>query len=177
MANASHLVERLEKVSPHPAALSQDTPAGEGQTVEPSPTLPGLFDPAALDPSTFFQFVEQGIERGRLKLQPAVRPAFDKLSNFVSVTLRTFQDSQNQELGAALLEGARGHVSWCHIGGQHTYLTGPGQEGLGRPKQQNARAYYRYVTFLTCERWQFPNKNAFSVCFAPWHTGCDVAGR
>jgi hypothetical protein len=81
------------------------------ETVVPSAPLPGSFDPPALDPAASLQSIEQGVKRGNLEANRAIRPRLDELAELVAVASVSLKQGQNEELGASLLQVGAPHIA------------------------------------------------------------------
>src|SRR4029077_12660966 len=60
--HAGHLAERRDEPAPVFALIGEDAASGLGDAVVTAPALPGLLDPASLDPAAVFEAVEGRIE-------------------------------------------------------------------------------------------------------------------
>jgi hypothetical protein len=72
----------------------------------PLVALAGALHPAPLQPSPRLEPVEQGIERGDLESDPAVRSLIDQPADLVAVARSVLDQGQNEQLGAAFLQFA-----------------------------------------------------------------------
>jgi len=99
--DARYTIERGEEVRPGLALLGKDLSARGGELVIPAPSLSGFFNPAALNPATSFQAVEQGVQRGYMKLKNAFRALLDELGDFVAVSGAFFDEREYQHFGAS----------------------------------------------------------------------------
>src|SRR5262245_46473045 len=99
-----------DEFAPRVALRRQDVGADRRQPVIAAPPLPGFLDPATEDPAALLEAIEQGIERGDAEFQDAARSRLDELAEVVAMTRLIFEQRENQELGAALLELAVEHA-------------------------------------------------------------------
>src|SRR6185369_8045048 len=79
------------------------------QLVVTAAALTGLLDPSALDPSALLEPVQQRIKRRDVESKHAVRASLDQLADFVAVPGPDFNQRQDQQLSAALLQLAVKH--------------------------------------------------------------------
>src|SRR5689334_23015170 len=82
----------------------QNARARVRQAVVTTPALTGLFDPAALNPAALFESIKERVKGGDAKDNRAAGTRFDELAQLVTVPRLRFEQRQNQQLGAALLE-------------------------------------------------------------------------
>src|SRR5918994_4128564 len=104
MADASDAPQRQEELLPQAAPRRQDVPPFRADPVVPSPALARLLDPAPLDPASALHAVEGRVEGGRVEPQRPLRPRLDELGDLVAVARPLFDQGEDQELRAALLE-------------------------------------------------------------------------
>src|SRR5690242_17296119 len=106
------------KLQPLFALQRQDTLSFAGQPVVAPPPLICFFHPTSLDPAPLFEPVEQGIERGHVKMKRPAGAHFDEFGDFVPVERLVFQQGQNQEFRTPflpLLFYFRSHIWASHI--------------------------------------------------------------
>src|SRR6516162_141284 len=112
------------KLLPLPTLQLEDSLSFRGQPVIPASSLIRFLHPPPLDPTSFFQPVEQRVERGHVKMERASRAHFDELADFVPMSGLVLEEGQNQELRAPLLPGLLHfgpHICASHI----WYAAGP----------------------------------------------------
>ena len=106
MGAARDQAHGLDKGFPR-LALAREHAATLGcQRIETPAALAGLPDPATLQPLALFQPVQQGIQRGDMKLELALRAGFDQFADFIAVARTALDDGKNDQLGRALLHFA-----------------------------------------------------------------------
>src|SRR5262245_39408148 len=110
MAETGDAVDGLDKGGPGLSLAFEHPDAGRGEPVKPAATLAGLLNPAPADPAPLLQPVEQGIERGHMETDHALGAGLDQLAELVAVAGLVFQQGEDEEIGAALLEFAVAHV-------------------------------------------------------------------
>src|ERR1019366_2098721 len=123
---------------------SQDLAPLRGQPVIAPAALAALLDPSALDPTALFEAIQQRVKRRRVKTERALRSLFDQLADFVAVAGRSFEQREQEQLGAAFLPLAIDrfvfHISYCHIlGPQWTMCQGGRRVTPGRWSQRGMR--------------------------------------
>ena len=91
LGHSSNSVDRRDEDAPARALRGQDAAAFARQPVVAAPALAGLLDPAALDPATALEAVEQRVERGDVKSNSAARALLDKFADFVAVARTGFR--------------------------------------------------------------------------------------
>jgi hypothetical protein len=92
----------LYECGPRLSLLREHASAFSGDLVETATPLGGLFDPGALDPFTFLEAIQQGIERIDVKRKLAAGPRVDQLAQFVPVSRPRVEQRQNEQLRGAL---------------------------------------------------------------------------
>src|SRR5919112_6209711 len=86
MIDSSDEAHGVDERLPGVALARQHASAFRRQRVIPPPALAGLLDPPALQPPSFFQPIQERIERCHMELQLPVRAVLDQLADLVSVT-------------------------------------------------------------------------------------------
>src|SRR5215510_13262875 len=104
MFESRHAVDGSDERLPDRALRGQYLPAVFCQLVIAPPPLPGFLHPLALNPAALFQPVEQRIKRSRVELEHAIRAPLDQFAELVTVPHSSFQQRQDEQLGAALLQ-------------------------------------------------------------------------
>src|SRR5215213_1535236 len=86
------------------------------QTVKAPPPLACLLHPSALQPATFFQPIQERIERRDVELELPGRLTLDQLADLVSMPGAGFDDREDDQFGRALLQFTVQHarVDSCH---------------------------------------------------------------
>src|SRR6185312_15914710 len=92
------------KFKPRVALLLQDLASGGRELVIAAAALAGLFHPAAKDPATLFQPVQQRIKRRDVEGERALRLLLNELADFIAVARAGFQQGKDEQLSAAFLE-------------------------------------------------------------------------
>src|SRR5262245_56962807 len=82
--------DRLDEVAPGVALNRQHSTAFWREAVIATPALSRPFDPLSVNPAALLEAIEERIERRDVKLQAAVRPAFDQLADFVAMAAALF---------------------------------------------------------------------------------------
>src|SRR5438552_17959460 len=98
--DSRHAIEGGEEVGPGLTLLGQDFSTRGSQFVIPPAALPGFFNPAALNPPASLQAIEQGVQRGYMKLQDALPPLLDELGEWVAASGAFFDEREDQHFGA-----------------------------------------------------------------------------
>jgi hypothetical protein len=106
----------LDERGPRLSLLCEHAPAFGCDFVEAAAPLAGLLDPAALDPSTLLEAVEQRVKRIDVERQLAAGSRVDQLAQFVAVTGPRVEQRENQQLRRSFLQLAveRAGVDICH---------------------------------------------------------------
>src|SRR5215213_2587863 len=110
MFDTRNAADRGDELAPATALRRQDLFARGGQAVIAPPPLARLLDPAPLDPAALLQAVEQRVERGDVEAQDAPRAPLDQVADVVAVPRLLFDQRENEQLGAPLLQLAVEHV-------------------------------------------------------------------
>src|SRR5258706_4066230 len=97
-------VDGVGELAPRAALRREDARTGGGQPVVAAPALARFLDPAADDPAALLEPVQQRIQRGDAEFQHAARSRLDQLAQVVAVARLIFDERQDEELGAPLLE-------------------------------------------------------------------------
>src|SRR5687767_5788353 len=84
--------------------LEQHLLAGRQELVVPPPTLTGLFQPVAVNPSAPLHAIEHRIERPDVKPEHAAGAIVDQPGDLVAMPLPFFEDRQDHQVGAAALQ-------------------------------------------------------------------------
>src|SRR5687767_11059469 len=112
MFASGHAVDCRDERSPPFLLRRQHLPAGGRDPIEAPPARAGLLHPPPVNPSAFFQAVEERIERSGVKLEFPARPQLDQLRDVVPVPGLVLHQRQNQQLGAAFLELTTTRWDW-----------------------------------------------------------------
>src|SRR5688572_6806027 len=93
----------------HPSPFGRDP-------VEAPAAFGRLFDPAALDPATLLEAIEQGIQGIDVERQLPTRPYVDQLAQLVAVPGPRLEQRQDEQLRGPALQLAveRARVDICH---------------------------------------------------------------
>src|SRR5262245_59924277 len=102
-------VDGLDERPPRVALRCQDVRTGGREAVVAPAALPGLLDPAALDPAAFFEAIQQRIKGCDTERDGTARLRLDQLAQLVAVPRLRLQQREDQQLGASLLELAVEH--------------------------------------------------------------------
>src|SRR5262249_19348982 len=102
-------VDGIDELAPGVALRGEDVGAGRRQPVEAPAALPGLLDPAALDPPALLQAVQEGIEGCNAERNRAAGAGLDELAQLVTVARLGLEEREDEELGAPLFELAVQH--------------------------------------------------------------------
>src|SRR6266550_2028303 len=112
--NSGDSTDCFHELEPPVALAGQHLFAGRGEAIITPPPLPGFFHPAAANPSSFLEPVEQGIKRSDIKPQRTARAQLDQLTNVVSMPRPILDQRKNEQLRAALLQFTI-QAWWRHI--------------------------------------------------------------
>ena len=104
MSGLRDTVHRRDEPLPSRSLACEHPSSGGGDAVIASPPLTGLFDPAARDPATLLESIEQRIQRRDPESDRSLGLLLDDLADFVSMTRAMFDERQNQQLGTAFLQ-------------------------------------------------------------------------
>src|SRR6267154_5731081 len=72
------------------------------QAIVAAPPFIGFFDPTPLNPATFFEPVQQRIERRNMEMKHAAGALLDKSANVIAMARLSLYKRKNQQFGAAL---------------------------------------------------------------------------
>src|SRR5215471_8039580 len=119
MLNPGDQVDGFDELTPAGALLRQHVFAGGCQTIIATPALTRFLDPAATDPIPFLKAIEQWIKGSDIESNRATRTQLDQLAYLISVPGTIFEQRQNHQFSATLLQFAiwnwRCHIWQCHI--------------------------------------------------------------
>jgi hypothetical protein len=104
MARLRDAVDRGDEALPALALSGQHLPSGGGEPVVAPAALALLLHPSAGDPAAALQAIEQRIEGSDLEDEVAVGSLLDHLAQLVAVARASLEQSEDDQLGAALLE-------------------------------------------------------------------------
>src|SRR5689334_14542473 len=104
MVDSRDPADRLGERTPRAALRFEDLRSRCGQGVVAAAALPGLLDPASLDPAAFLEAIQQRIERCHAELEDAVGLGLDQLAQVVAVARLVLEQREDEELGASLLQ-------------------------------------------------------------------------
>src|SRR5213078_4368426 len=102
--NSGDSTDCFHELEPPVALAGEHLFAGRGEAIITPPPLPGFFHPAAANPSSFLEPVEQGIKRSDIKPQRTARAQLDQLTNVVSMPRPILDQRKNEQFRAALLQ-------------------------------------------------------------------------
>src|SRR5438045_6702243 len=102
--NSGDSTDCFHELEPAVALAGQHLFAGRGEAIITPPPLPGFFHPAAANPSSFLEPVEQGIKRSDIKPQRTAGAQLDQLTNVVSMPRPILDQRKNEQFRAALLQ-------------------------------------------------------------------------
>src|SRR5690348_16542904 len=80
------------------------------QPIKTPPPLPGFLHPAALNPTTPFEPVQQRIQGRHLKRERPLRTRRNQLADFIAMPRALFNQRQDQQLRAALFKFTLSHM-------------------------------------------------------------------
>src|SRR5688500_12625584 len=109
-------VDGGDELAPSVALRGEDF-AARGRQAVVAPAAPsGLLDPAAQNPAAAFEAVEQRVERGDVEAEHAARALLDEAADVVAVPRLVFDQREDEQLGAPLLQLPREDVrpDICH---------------------------------------------------------------
>ena len=92
MFNSCDAADEGHKVLPALLLGGQFLAAVASEGVVAAAALLRFFDPFALDPTVFFQTVEEGVEGGYMELESAAGAQLDELGDIVAVARLIFQE-------------------------------------------------------------------------------------
>src|SRR5688572_29644510 len=104
MLASDDLADGADERVPAAAVLGERLLSCRGDPVDAAAPLARLLRPAALNPAALLQLVEQRIERGGVKRDCAARSLLDQGGDVVAVPRAHFDERQDEEFGAPLLE-------------------------------------------------------------------------
>src|SRR5215204_2142756 len=104
--------DRFDELAPVIALCGQHAPAVGRDAVEAPPALARFLHPPARDPAALLEAIEQRIQGCDLEVQPAVRALVDQLADLVAVAGAGFDQREDEQLGAALLQLALEHRAY-----------------------------------------------------------------
>src|SRR4029077_12440318 len=108
ITDSCEIPNQLEDLPPFLALRREHVAAlGRDLVVPPAP-LSRLLDPAALDPSAFFELVEGCVERREVEGERAAGALLDQLRQLVAVPRLVVEKCEHDELRRALLRFADG---------------------------------------------------------------------
>src|SRR5262245_39281979 len=115
-------LDGLDERAPALALLVQDASPRRGQPVVAAAPLIGFLHPAAGDEAASLETVEHGVERRRLKRDPAGAPGRDLLADLVPMPGALLELREHEQFRSALLQ-RRIRVRCLHI--FHSYIYHP----------------------------------------------------
>jgi hypothetical protein len=96
----------FDERSPRLLLLGKDTSPFSRNAVEASAPFAWLFDPGALNPSTLFEAVEQGIEGIDVERELATGPCVDQLAQLITVPAPGVEQGKDEQLGGSSFQFA-----------------------------------------------------------------------
>src|SRR6516164_11455602 len=106
-------VDGADEFLPAEALLRENPLSFCRKAVVPSPSLIGLFDPPPQNPTAVLEPVQQGIERGNVKIERAAGAQLDEFANVVTMAGLFVQQGENQQLSATLFPFVRYRFHIC----------------------------------------------------------------
>src|SRR3954452_17297298 len=103
MAKPGEAIERGDELAPLVTLVGQGAASKRRQLVEAAAALAGLLDPLPFHQLLALQTVQQRVEGGHVKLQLVFRLGVDELRELVAVAGAPVEESEDDHLGAALL--------------------------------------------------------------------------
>src|SRR5262245_23641270 len=97
-------IDSANERRPGLALFLEHATAFGGQPIEPPPPLAGPLDPRTANPTTFFEPIEQRIERRDVEGEPAFRLDVDQLAEFIAVPGARLEQREEEQLSRSLLE-------------------------------------------------------------------------
>src|SRR5215213_10660067 len=104
MFESGDAVDGLDKFAPAIALGREHLSACGRQAVVTTSSLSRFFDPAALNPTAFFESIEQRVKRSDIEPQCAFRPVLYQVPNVIAMPRLIFDQRKNQQLGTSLLQ-------------------------------------------------------------------------
>src|SRR5437870_13552234 len=104
MLESGDAIDSADELAPAVALLGEDGGASRRELVVAAAALARLLDPAPLNPAALLEAVEQRIQRRDAEAEHAARARLDQLAQLVAVARLRFDERQDEQLGAALLQ-------------------------------------------------------------------------
>src|ERR1017187_2450606 len=104
MAGPHNSVDRGDKLLPGTALGLQELAPGRRQPVTAAAALAVFLQPAAGDQTAVLQPEQDGVQRPDAEADLAVGAFFNQLADLVSMARPAFEQSENQQLGAAFVQ-------------------------------------------------------------------------
>src|SRR5437867_3181991 len=110
---------RFHELRPASAPGPEDVLPLRGQAVIASASLPGLLHPAAQDPPSLLEAVEEGVEGRHVEAKRPPGAGLDQAAEVVAVAGLALDQGKDEQLGAALLEVRARHGVPLYIVRRH----------------------------------------------------------